>query len=385
VDYLRTYAEEFGLRQIVETLTKFKSVQGAVLGFDDWWLTAWRYAEEGRLAEWENWHRRRRHLYPWPMPDLPLSEWMFGLPSWVPRRRPELSWRPPGWSDYADSKGRHDDMPPVRLTVCLLPGDDEKPEFPETRLPVSFEVRPVARLASTRSAVRPVVGGVSIGNGAQTYGTLGGIVEDDAGQRYGATCAHIFPAAAQADQPARYDDPGASTIGRSRTVATLQACTSATPCGPYSPSPHIRDIDTALIDIDASVTTDLSVLSIGTLSSVIPKNTMTPGQDVEFSGRTSGHRIAEVGGLAVFYRLTLQGQVYCFRDLFEVRWASVARSLFGPVVRDGDSGAWVCAPTATGMGWCGQIIGQDRRIGYAAFAENITTAWSNAGISGLHV
>lgn len=43
----------------------------------------------------------------------------------------------------------------------------------------------------------------------------------------------------------------------------------------------------------------------------------------------------------------------------------------GAAVQDGDSESWVCSPTAKGMGWCGQIIGQDRHIGYAAFAETL--------------
>jgi hypothetical protein len=98
-----------------------------------------------------------------------------------------------------------------------------------------------------------------------------------------------------------------------------------------------------------------------------------------FEGRTSGKRIAEVGGLAVFYRLHINNQAYCFRDLFEVRWRSFIRSLLGPVVQAGDSGAWVCAETDQGPAWCGQVIGEDRHVGYAAFAESTVAAWSSAG------
>jgi len=106
---------------------------------------------------------------------------------------------------------------------------------------------------------------------------------------------------------------------------------------------------------------------------------MTTGQEISFVGRTSGNRLAEVGGLAVFYRLRMKGHTYCFRDLFEIRWQWPIRMLLGPVVQAGDSGAWVCADTAEGSGWCGQVIGEDRRVGYAAFAENIVAAWSNLG------
>jgi hypothetical protein len=79
------------------------------------------------------------------------------------------------------------------------------------------------------------------------------------------------------------------------------------------------------------------------------------------------------------YRLQLGGQTYCFRDLFEIRWRSFVCALCGPVVQAGDSGAWVCAETDRGPGWCGQIIGEDRHVGYATFAENTIAAWSKAG------
>jgi hypothetical protein len=148
--------------------------------------------------------------------------------------------------------------------------------------------------------------------------------------------------------------------------------------------PHVSPVDTTLVELDATIPSSLEILSIGSLAGVVAKNSMAPGQGVTFEGRTSGHQIAEIGGLAVFYRLQVNGRAYCFRDLFEIRWPSLRQELFGPVVKAGDSGAWVCAETDRGPGWCGQIIGEDRRIGYAAYAENIVAAWSNGG-KHLHV
>ena len=220
---------------------------------------------------------------------------------------------------------------------------------------------------------------MSVGTGTKVYGTLGGVVEDETDQRYGMTCAHVFPSATSVDQPARHDDARATAIGKSAVPIALRPCPGVGPCNPYSNSPHIASVDTTLVNFDAGIDADLQILSIGALAGVVAKSSMTPGQEITFEGRTSGHRTAEVGGLAVFYRLQLNGQVYCFRDLFEVRWRSFIRTLFGPVVQAGDSGAWVCAETDQGPGWCGQIIGEDRRVGYAAFAENTLTAWSTAG------
>jgi hypothetical protein len=213
----------------------------------------------------------------------------------------------------------------------------------------------------------------------RVYGTLGGVVEDSAGVRYGMTCAHVIPSAASVEQPALHDDAHATAIGTGAASIPLQQCPGTGPCNPYTGSPHIMTVDTRLVELAAGVSADLEVLSIGQLTGVVAKSSMAPGQDVTFVGRTSGNRVAQVGGLAVFYQLRVGGHAYCFRDLFEIRWRSFLRSILGPVVRAGDSGAWVCAETAQGPGWCGQVIGEDRHVGYATFAENTVGAWSALG------
>jgi hypothetical protein len=386
MDFLRTFAEEYGLAEIVGSLAERPNVQGAILTLDEWWLKAWQYEETGRGEEWERWRWMRRHWGPMPYPPYPFigtDTGMSALP-WIPQRRPDLKWRPLDWDEFAAMQGHQEEIPPIRLIVCLRPPANGEsvvvPELPRSRLPVSFEVRPIARLStSQRARVRPVVGGVSVGTGTRVYGTLGGIVEDQTSQRYGMTCAHVFPSTPSVTQPARHDDARAKAIGISVTSIALQPCPGVGPCNPYVNSPHIASVDTALVELESGVASDLQILSIGPLAGVVAKNSMTPGQEVAFEGRTSGHRIAEVGGLAVFYRLQINGQAYCFRDLFEIRWRSFFRALIGPVVQAGDSGAWVCTETDRGPGWCGQIIGEDRRVGYAAFAETTIAAWSNAG------
>lgn len=387
MDYLRAFAEEFGLKDVINAATERDDVQGAILTLDEWWLAAWKLRESGRLHELEWRGRAWHHFLPGPIP--PFFEGIdqhLNTPPWIPFGRPDLTWRPPFWSEYTDfASGRGDDMPPVRLIVCLRPPKDGEKvrgfdSLSETRLPISYEVRPPARFANAhRAAVRPVVGGVSVGEGAKAFGTLGGIVKDRRGARFGATCGHVFPASLEVDQPAKRDDMTALRIGTSDPVSVPQQCASSAPCNPYTSSAHISDVDTALIALDDGVDADLEVLAIGPLSGVVPKNSMTPGQSIEFAGRTSGHRVAEVGGLAIFYRMRMNGKTYCFRDLFEVRWKNWFRTLRGPIVQAGDSGAWVCAATAQGMGWCGQILGEDRNVGYAAFAENTVAAWGNTG------
>lgn len=238
MDYLRTYAEELGLAQLLGAFTEREDVQGAILTLDEGWFAAWRLAETGRLHEWERRWREWRHFMPGPMPFWcgigdPMGQ---EGESWIPTRRPDLSWRPRFWDEYTHFSGRGGgDLPPVRLIICLRPPEEDREKFrgielQETRLPISFEVRPLAFLANLhRTAARPLVGGVSIGAGARTFGTLGGVVQDSSGERFGATCAHVFPTSVAVDQPAQHDDKRAKRVGTSDPVA-LQHCTSPTPC-----------------------------------------------------------------------------------------------------------------------------------------------------------
>lgn len=69
------------------------------------------------------------------------------------------------------------------------------------------------------------------------------------------------------------------------------------------------------------------------------------------------------------------GEYYCFKNLFELRWPSSWRLLYGSPVRQGDSGAWVCNPNSAGWGWCGMVIGGDRLIGYAQYSESVQEWW----------
>ena len=118
MDYLRTFAEEYGLAEIVESLADRRSVQGAVLTLDEWWLTAWRYEETGRAEEWERCYRTWSRWGPGPYPFIGTD---MSASMWIPQRRPDLNWRPPYWDEICHMAGRSEEMLPIRLIVCLLP------------------------------------------------------------------------------------------------------------------------------------------------------------------------------------------------------------------------------------------------------------------------
>lgn len=378
MDYLRIFAEEYGLRAVMESLVGQPGVQGAVLTIDELWLTAWRFEDSGRYQQLNLLPRYWMNNRPFFGTDA------YEQTPWLPRQPLDLNWRPPFWDEMNDYRGEPFDRLPITLVICLRPPVSGEritiPDLPQVLLPIRFEVRPIARLsAEQRKRTRPIIGGISVGSGNRNYGTLGGVVEDQSGKRFGMTCSHVFPYPTSVDQPAQYDDTNATSIGTSVSSIPLQACSNTGACDRYGADPHVRAVDTTLIEVEAAASSDLKILSIGPLAGVVSKNSLVQGQQVMFEGRTSGHRICEVGGAVQYYKLELNGQSYCFRDLFEIRWISFTRSLFGPLVKGGDSGSWVCSETDQGPGWCGQVIGDDRHIGYVAYAESTIEAWSNIG------
>jgi hypothetical protein len=134
----------------------------------------------------------------------------------------------------------------------------------------------------------------------------------------------------------------------------------------------MNEVDAALIKIDKSVPSEFEVMDIGPLTGTTRRADLTPGQTVEIAGKSSGNRKLAIGGLAVTYRFrSHNGDYFCFKNLFELRWPSYWHLLSGSPVQSGDSGAWVCNPSASGFAWCGMVVGGDRVLGYAQFSESI--------------
>ena len=120
MDYLRNFAEEYGLADVVGSLADRPNVQGAILTLDQLWLTAWRLEDAGRGAEWERWIWMLRHWGPLPYPFIGTDTDM-SAPPWIPQRRPDLKWRPPYWDDISHMATGKEELLPIRLIVCLRP------------------------------------------------------------------------------------------------------------------------------------------------------------------------------------------------------------------------------------------------------------------------
>lgn len=377
--------EDREFQAILGRASEYAVVQGVVLDIDRLWLHLW--ATQGR----QNGDRLRRLLRYYPDFDL------FGygglrfsgpyIPSRPLSRQDIEKWRPEEWEWLTEYRGHSSRRWPLIVKVCLRPPavpDELIPTAAELydgdgRLQVEIEVRPRARLASNpRHSHSPLPGGVSIGIGATDYGTLGLILTDVGGKHYGLTCSHVAAQGNSVNQPAIRDSRSAGVIGTSILSSVLTGCAQGAKCNPWS-GITVNEIDAALIELGGSgIPSLLEVLDIGSLTGITNRAALTTGQSVEVTGRTSGLNSLQLGGLAAWYSFDHGGQDYCFRNLFEVE------SPYGKpgVIRQGDSGAAVCAPGASGTEWAGLIAGQDAFKGYAIYAESVAD-WLK--IKGYHL
>ena len=380
---LLEFAERAEVKAFVGSVTKSNSVQGVIVDYDPLWLTLWRIRSTFGDVALEGFVDRMfylRHMGPpWTWDFNSLSE-LFGIEGGE-IEPPDPKWIPPLWAGLKEQFGiSEQNDEPFIVKVCLLPwqGNESVPELGKYQFRVVKERRSPAALTMPLRKHRPVVGGISIGLGPTDSGTLGGIVEDQNNKRWGVTCAHVLQNQLDVDQPAKCDNSLASSVGTASHKSVLASSPSTAPCNPYNSASLLNSIDAALIEFSSGTNSDLQVLNNGTLSGIMGKGTPSPGQVVDIAGKHSGPRVLEIGGLAITYRLRdSTGNIYCFKDLFELRWPRWWRGIGGRPVQHGDSGAWVLASQASGTEWVGMALAGDRLVGYAMFAENIVD-WAKA-------
>jgi hypothetical protein len=377
-------------QNLVARATDYPTVQGVTLDVDRVWMRAWTLAQRWGDERANRWFDRwidyhfggGPRAFPWD-DDLggPMAPQILFRPL---ERKDVESWRPNHWG----YRYRHDDAPgegwPLIAKICLRPRHTREEPYPSLegldprsgRFQVEIETRARAQLTSDpRKAYSPLEGGVSIGVGATDFGTLGVILQNSQGGRFGLTCSHVAATAVQVKQPSQRDSSSPSLIGPSVWSASPVACLPHQKCAPGSGhSPNL--VDLSLIDLGScSPAALLEVLDIGPLTGVMPRSDISPFQPVEVMGRTSRYSALEVGGLAAWYSFNFNGQDYCFQNLFEVQSPYAVAG----VIKPGDSGAPVCANDAKGTAWAGMIVGRDAYKGYAMYSETIDGELAAAG------
>jgi hypothetical protein len=380
----------------------YRSVQGVTLEVDSYWSEAWfmqqalgKVKMERRLASmWEYWYpvRPRRILFESFRSQAHLDEDELNRNFFAPTVSDLEKWHPPFWKEYMHSLGEDSLRAPILVKVLLYPPNGDElvalPELePTGQLMVEFEKRePGTLLSNPKRSYRPVVGGVSVGIGSSDYGTLGGIVKDALGRRYALTCAHVASQNSEVDQPAQVDSSSAARIGKRVRASVLRTCasTAAMPCACWTGGPAMNEVDAALIELDSAVSSKMEVLDIGQISGI--RRNFMPPLAVEITGRSSRNRHLRIGNLVAAIRLAdHKGNKYCFGNLLEIKWPSFSRVVLGRPIQSGDSGAWVCASSASGFDFLGMVVAGNRSIGYANLSRSIEDWWTKKEALSLSV
>lgn len=378
------FAERQDFQDFVKITMENPAVQGITIDVDRNWLQLAKLRDllpprlfdrwENRIWDWLEYHG-------WPG-VLWSSEGLRRFSDLLPNGPLDWNWFPHWWEDYCKYLGRPAGKNPILVRVCMLPWQPGQQSVPSEgwEFPVVVEHRPQARLCSTKRKTLPLVGGLSIGVQHRSSGTLGGIIEDQNGSRFGITCAHLASQGDSIDQPAQSDRSSTQPIGSVYADSGLIVSSVNTPCSPQNPASKLNTVDAALIELDSSVPADLKILNLGNLTRVYPEMDLNPGDDLFFVGKESGpaQRHLVVGGLNVVFRFSDDGvDFYSFKNTFQVEWPSTISTPPGPPVVAGDSGAWLCKPENHSHAWAGMVIGCHRDMGYALFSETVFN-WANA-------
>jgi hypothetical protein len=410
MEHLITIATSEDVQRIAAAALEYSETQGVAIATDPSWLLLARLRPilgEQRTAlvaeRLADFLRYWRDYSPYPggltIDDLWLQ---FQAPPWFgpgPTRPtsfilPELSgpidrsWTPPGWPlDLPDSLGGTQYV----ITVSLLPGTAAVTDSLRSRLQemalganlslrVEFEIRPVALLFSRPATALSVQGGTTVWCNGTATGTAGGVVKDISGAPLIVTAAHVVqPLGA----PVGIDVPaagGSATANASCSWAsTLHPVTSPFTLSAAQACP---DVDVALLAASQPISTVCDLAGIGVINGCQPITKLGEGDIIEMAGKASGYRRLRIGSFVLAQRFALGGAWYGYRDLMQLRRLSRMWGLTGSLrrpARPGDSGAWIVHPGATGPMWAGSVIGGDRPVGYACFAERVVSACAAAG------
>jgi hypothetical protein len=356
-------ARDYGLDEIVDRVSEIKEVHGVIVDLDPIWFHAWYFHNQG-LSD-----RVVRYIIdgPYGRYSIPFFEnghfdgqIMFAV---TPM---DMSWRPDWW-------GAHYHMSNLIVKLLLRPGSKKLELQFKSALRIIQEIRPVPRLSASSTAVYTTLeGGISIGHATDAPGTLGGILHDpSSGKRYALTCGHVIDAKGHdVDQPSRLDGSTYNTIG-SCVLSKVPVPNGGIKCNRHNSS-VLNTMDVALIELDKSVSSSLSVINIGSVDGETPENQLNSNLAVEFNGRTSNKSSLVLGGISVIQEITdNHGHACCFKELIEVKNPSMMSLALGRPVQGGDSGSWLMTQGAAGNEWCGMIVAEDRQTGYAISSESI--------------
>jgi len=370
--YLIEIAMSYGLESVAAQLLEDRNVHGIIIDLHPAWLYA--YSQHLRHPDQEIDLEFFRYYNPFfYRSDFSFFEWP---PTYFNVVVPiDIRWRPAGWSAVFGEKSN------LIVRAQYKPASEIR-KFPESSfaLTVQSEYASLPEFSSnTKKTGRPLQGGLSIGSGIDSPGTLGGILRDKTTrQLFGLSCGHVIRNTySQVSQPSMVDDNSSNLIGECNYSVVPKP--SVGYCNPYSD--RLNEMDIALIKLDPEIKANHAILDIGDIRGITPANELHPNLKIEFTGRSSGHRTLVTGGIGFVQQITdsQTGETSCFKNLIEIKQPRLSSLLLRRPVKGGDSGAWLATEGNNGLEWCGMIIGQNRQAGYAIHSQDILEHLKMAG------
>jgi hypothetical protein len=271
-----------------------------------------------------------------------------------------------GWKERCQEMGYNTGSKPVVIVIDVDPLGETDWHFER---PLSYEGFPI-RYRPSPAAHGNIGPGSRITATEPTYGTFGGHLKDAVTLRnLAVTCAHVV--GTPPGHVRILDEHDKAVSGRGRVVATRLPPIGG-PCN-MQVNPD-AGVDAALIELDVP-------LQVQAHGSVTVGRIVEVYQDdpVVFNGAKSGKVLARVDAATIWKAVLIDGQRYCFADLFSIGHREPSYVLQA-VSQPGDSGAWVLRDTIAPLStWIGMVVAGDRQQNQslACHAESVF-AWSRS-------
>lgn len=400
--------ENSRVRNIISNISEMKGHQGTVVRFSDEFLMLFNLWKNDP----NNFRNLIRYYFEFSDYNTPQSEFLF--PQMEMLYRLSASYPLDSYTKFIDFNEWHkfqydlekqfrrmlfhNSFWPLELVICIYNDADisafekivrnyrqneQKGNVPEFKIIIERRERNVF-FGGSRSHHPKIIGGISIGNDSNRFGTLGGILTNDSGKSFGLTCAHVTGIYAEnVFQPASVDSRKFRKIGNVDFTSNIRWTEQDSICNSRhrGNSDSSNNIDAALISINPEIISEKKVHNLGKIGGEKSFDDIHQNMNVEFNGRSTGFRKKlVVGGVCVSYKIAYEGEnenrLACFTNLIELRNPYPILRLGNmnfqkPPVKHGDSGAWICSNDSNGYNWCGMLISGDIDRGYFLTAEDI--------------
>ncbi|WP_231743651.1 hypothetical protein [Stieleria neptunia] len=290
---------------------------------------------------------------------------------------------PAGWPEHCRQRNFANVMSPVR--VIIYSGVDPDTYRKTRNIPLTIgqihevliELRGPFIAASGHGKHRPLIGGICVGNaGRGDGGTLGGFVKQrGTSDPELLSCQHVLVDSSSTDILQRSKNHGGSAP--SESIGTVSHQVPLTITQTYTHGAPYNEVDACLAKVDATVPVTAGSIRLTTApTSTSSTASMSLGDDVEFVGKESDRKHANILRFISRQKISIDNNTYNFGDFFEIYTTSTI-----PLAVRGDSGSWVLRNvTSNSSELCGLLFAIDTSAtdrAFCCFIESVIDKLNN--------